>query len=234
MAFRVSSSGANSGRLRTLRASTAGSNPQFQGSPSSGTALFPSRYARRRSLNCNVRRQVAMSEITREWRPIKPPFPGTLRVINLLDGLDHDGLVLYLGEVAEANFAIRFGDVLAYRRSSSSVFIRTWRREIRTVYLRAISGNRGRMTPNAIHRSAKRQRCLGAVMLHKPAAAHARVSMPSSGSWPCAPGPTLIGTVKLNVEPLPSSLSTQILPPCISTNFRASVSPRPVPSGLPA
>ena len=71
-----------------------------------------------------------MTEIAREWRPIEPPFRGTLRVINLLDDLEHDGLVLYLGEVAEANFAIRFGDVLAYRRSSSSAFIRTWRREI--------------------------------------------------------------------------------------------------------
>jgi hypothetical protein len=38
------------------------------------------------------------------------------------------------------------------------------------------------------------------------------------------------GKVKLKVEPFPTSLSTQILPPCNSTNFFASVNPRPVPS----
>src|SRR5216683_2935085 len=38
------------------------------------------------------------------------------------------------------------------------------------------------------------------------------------------------GNVKVNVDPVPSLLSTQIRPPCSSTNFLASVSPRPVPS----
>src|SRR5439155_24024387 len=38
------------------------------------------------------------------------------------------------------------------------------------------------------------------------------------------------GSVKVNVEPWPTWLLTQILPPCSSTNFRESVSPRPVPS----
>jgi hypothetical protein len=42
----------------------------------------------------------------------------------------------------------------------------------------------------------------------------------------------LSGRVKLKVEPLPTSLSTQILPPCNSTNFLANVNPRPVPSTL--
>src|SRR5262249_4436985 len=41
---------------------------------------------------------------------------------------------------------------------------------------------------------------------------------------------TFVGSVKVKVEPLPTSLSTQILPPCNSTNFFASVNPRPVPS----
>ena len=40
------------------------------------------------------------------------------------------------------------------------------------------------------------------------------------------------GKVKLNVEPLPTSLSTQIFPPCNSTNFLAKVRPSPVPSTL--
>src|SRR5262249_37606703 len=38
------------------------------------------------------------------------------------------------------------------------------------------------------------------------------------------------GIVKVNVEPTPSSLLTQIRPPCSSTNFRQRVSPNPVPS----
>ena len=41
-----------------------------------------------------------------------------------------------------------------------------------------------------------------------------------------------MGRVKANVEPFPTSLSTQILPPCSSTNFLANVNPRPVPSLL--
>src|SRR5262249_31960789 len=40
----------------------------------------------------------------------------------------------------------------------------------------------------------------------------------------------LIGRVKVNVEPLPASLSTQIFPPCNSTNFRVKLNPSPVPS----
>ena len=40
----------------------------------------------------------------------------------------------------------------------------------------------------------------------------------------------VIGSVKVNVEPLPGSLSTQIFPPCSSTNFLAKVNPSPVPS----
>ena len=45
-------------------------------------------------------------------------------------------------------------------------------------------------------------------------------------------GDALSGNVKLKVEPLPTSLSTQIFPPCSSTNFLAKVKPSPVPSLL--
>src|SRR5262245_1310813 len=45
-------------------------------------------------------------------------------------------------------------------------------------------------------------------------------------------GDDLSGKVKLKVEPLPTSLSTQILPQCSSTNFLAKVRPSPVPSLL--
>jgi hypothetical protein len=45
-------------------------------------------------------------------------------------------------------------------------------------------------------------------------------------------GDDLSGKVKLKVEPLPTSLSTQIFPPCSSTNFFAKVNPSPVPSLL--
>jgi hypothetical protein len=45
-------------------------------------------------------------------------------------------------------------------------------------------------------------------------------------------GDNLFGKVKLKVEPLPTLLSTQILPPCSSTNFLANVNPSPVPSVL--
>ena len=38
------------------------------------------------------------------------------------------------------------------------------------------------------------------------------------------------GIVKVKVDPLPGSLSSQILPPCSSTNFLVRASPRPVPS----
>ena len=40
------------------------------------------------------------------------------------------------------------------------------------------------------------------------------------------------GRVNTNVLPLPSSLSTQIRPPCSSTRRFDSASPRPVPSRL--
>jgi hypothetical protein len=42
----------------------------------------------------------------------------------------------------------------------------------------------------------------------------------------------LSGNVKLKVEPLPTSLSTRIFPPCSSTNLLAKVNPSPVPSLL--
>jgi len=45
-------------------------------------------------------------------------------------------------------------------------------------------------------------------------------------------GGDLSGKVKLKVEPLATSLSTQIFPPCSSTNFLAKVNPSPVPSLL--
>ena len=51
-------------------------------------------------------------------------------------------------------------------------------------------------------------------------------------SHPCSSGRT--GSVKLNVDPWPTWLWTQIRPPCSSTNFLASVSPSPVPSCLRA
>src|SRR2546425_3417634 len=38
------------------------------------------------------------------------------------------------------------------------------------------------------------------------------------------------GNVKVKVEPVPTSLFTQILPPWSSMNFRERASPRPVPS----
>ncbi len=41
---------------------------------------------------------------------------------------------------------------------------------------------------------------------------------------------SLRGIVNVNVEPTPTWLSIQILPPCSSTSFRQSVSPSPVPS----
>jgi hypothetical protein len=37
----------------------------------------------------------------------------------------------------------------------------------------------------------------------------------TAGTYPVA----VIGSVKVNLEPLPASLSTQIFPPCSSTNF---------------
>src|SRR6266853_6573140 len=37
------------------------------------------------------------------------------------------------------------------------------------------------------------------------------------------------GISKIKVEPVPSSLSTQIRPPCISMNFLLMLRPRPVP-----
>src|SRR5205085_10763833 len=40
---------------------------------------------------------------------------------------------------------------------------------------------------------------------------------------------TRTGMEKMKVEPLPSSLSTPIQPPCISTNFFVMLSPSPVP-----
>src|SRR6266511_1327265 len=39
-----------------------------------------------------------------------------------------------------------------------------------------------------------------------------------------------IGKLKVNAEPLPTSLSTQILPPCSSSNFCAKVNLSSVPS----
>src|SRR3989442_2321322 len=44
-------------------------------------------------------------------------------------------------------------------------------------------------------------------------------------------GHGLTGSEKVNVDPWLASLQTQICPPCSSTNFLASVSPSPVPSG---
>jgi len=43
-------------------------------------------------------------------------------------------------------------------------------------------------------------------------------------------GDDLSGKVKLNVDPLPTSLSTQIFPPCSFTNFLAKATLSPVPS----
>src|SRR5215831_11699184 len=45
-------------------------------------------------------------------------------------------------------------------------------------------------------------------------------------------GDDLAGKLKVKVDPLPNSLSTQILSPCSSTNFLANVNPSPVPSPL--
>jgi hypothetical protein len=54
----------------------------------------------------------------------------------------------------------------------------------------------------------------------------------SAPLYPRTYAAAVIGSVKVNVEPLPASLSTQIFPPCSSTNFFASVKPSPVPSTL--
>src|SRR6266446_1935687 len=45
-------------------------------------------------------------------------------------------------------------------------------------------------------------------------------------------GHGLTGSVKVKVEPRPTSLCTQILPPWSSMNFRERASPRPVPSAF--
>src|SRR6185436_6951396 len=47
-------------------------------------------------------------------------------------------------------------------------------------------------------------------------------------------GHVFTGSVNVKTEPRPTSLFTPRVPPCSSTNFRVSVSPRPVPSRLPA
>jgi predicted TIM-barrel fold metal-dependent hydrolase len=57
-------------------------------------------------------------------------------------------------------------------------------------------------------------------------------SPPPRGRGQGEGGPHFTGSVKVNVEPRPSSLSTQSRPPCSSTNFLARASPRPVPSRL--
>jgi hypothetical protein len=44
--------------------------------------------------------------------------------------------------------------------------------------------------------------------------------------------PQRIGSLNVNVEPEPSWLLTQILPPWSSTNLRQRVSPSPVPSAF--
>src|SRR4029453_6436876 len=44
--------------------------------------------------------------------------------------------------------------------------------------------------------------------------------------------PRCAGIANVNVEPAPTWLVTQILPPCNSMNFRHKVSPRPVPSAF--
>jgi hypothetical protein len=44
--------------------------------------------------------------------------------------------------------------------------------------------------------------------------------------------PWRFGIEKVNVEPTPTWLFTQIRPPCNSMNFRHKVSPRPVPSAF--
>ena len=42
--------------------------------------------------------------------------------------------------------------------------------------------------------------------------------------------PRRTGSVNVNVDPCPTSLFTQIRPPCSSMNFRERANPRPVPS----
>jgi hypothetical protein len=49
------------------------------------------------------------------------------------------------------------------------------------------------------------------------------------GAHALGTGSASTGTVKKNVDPFPGSLSTQIRPPCSSTNFLVMLSPRPVP-----
>ena len=48
-----------------------------------------------------------------------------------------------------------------------------------------------------------------------------------------APRSTRSGIEKKNVEPFPASLSTQIRPPCSSTNFFVMLEPEPGPAELP-
>src|SRR5262249_25339753 len=67
------------------------------------------------------------------------------------------------------------------------------------------------------------------VLVPAPGAGHSRGGV-SPSAWPLE----LTGSVKVNVEPLLTWLSTPIRPPCSSTNFFASVRPSPVPSCLRA
>src|SRR4029079_3166080 len=50
--------------------------------------------------------------------------------------------------------------------------------------------------------------------------------------WTTSGADQLRGSVNVNVEPLPGSLSTPIVPPCSSTKRRVSARPSPVPSCL--
>jgi hypothetical protein len=77
-----------------------------------------------------VGRQVRMAETPREWNPLRLPEPGALRLIQLREAYDEDGLALYRGRALEPIVILRFARSLAYRSSSPSVFIRTWRKEI--------------------------------------------------------------------------------------------------------
>jgi hypothetical protein len=62
------------------------------------------------------------------------------------------------------------------------------------------------------------------------AAAAISISQYCTGTAQDPHSPRRTGIVKVNVEPSPTSLLTQILPPWSSMNFRDSARPRPVPS----
>jgi hypothetical protein len=103
----------------------------------------------------------------------------------------------------------------------------------------AIGANRSKPHPPGLDECADDRRRLFLTTLRsdlgtpsEPSPPRRRSSpLPERPRRPCHDHPSHVtGKVKVNAEPLPTSLSTQILPPCSSMNLRQSAKPRPVPS----